>query len=60
MEVIKLEEAETIRKKVLGDIQAMKQDNESWKRQIQENEKKMTELEQVAEALAKLPGGDTQ
>jgi hypothetical protein len=60
MEVIRMGEAQNLRQKVLADIQAMKQDNESWKRQIQENEKKIAELEQIADALGKIAGGDAQ
>jgi len=52
-----MSEAKQMRDKILNDIQAFKQDNASWKKQIQENEIKITELEQIAQALQKL-GGD--
>ncbi len=52
-----MNEAKQMRDKILNDIQALKQDNSSWKKQIQENEGKITELEQIAKVLEKL-GGD--
>jgi len=55
--MIQMSEAKQMRDKILNDIQALKQDNSSWKKQIQENERKIAELEQIAKALEKL-GGD--
>ena len=55
-----MSEIENIRKRILADIAAMKQDNNSWKRQIQENERKIAELEQAAEVLGKISGGAEQ
>jgi predicted nucleic acid-binding Zn-ribbon protein len=52
-----MSEAKQMRDKILNDIQALKQDNDSWKRQIKENEKKIVELEQIAKALENI-GGD--
>jgi len=54
--MIQMSEAKQMRSKILGDIQALKQDNSSWKKQIQENERKIAELEDIAKALEKLEG----
>lgn len=51
-----MSEAKQMRSKILGDIQALKQDNSSWKKQIQENERKIAELGEIAKALEKLGG----
>lgn len=51
-----MSEAKQLRDKILMDIQALKQDNASWKKQIQENEKKIAELEQIVDALKNIGG----
>ncbi len=53
-------EAKQLRHKILMDINAMKQDNASWKRQITENELRIIQLEKIANALKSLCDGGGQ
>lgn len=49
-----MNEAIQLRNKLLGEIQALKQDNSSWKRKIVENEKRIVELEQITKSFEHL------
>lgn len=47
-------EIKQLRCKMLGDFRALQQDNDSFKRRIVENEKKMRELKLIVGALEHL------
>ena len=49
-----MNEAKQLRERLLGDIQALQQDNASWKRQITENEIKIAELEEITKSFEHL------
>lgn len=53
-------EAKQLRDRIRTDVQALRQDNDSWKRQIAENELKIIELEKVITALDPLCDGGAQ
>jgi len=55
-----MSEAKQMRDKLKTDIQALKQDNASWKRKIAENEDKIVELEKIVEVLSTLCRGEEQ
>lgn len=49
-----MSEAKQMQTKLKSDIQALAQDNESWKRKIGENEQKIEELQKIVEVLEPL------
>jgi len=55
-----MSEAQQMRDKLRTDIQALKQDNSSWKRKILENESRIEELEKIVEVLDPLCEVDEQ
>ena len=49
-----MNEAKQMHTKLKSDIQALTQDNDSWKRKITENEHKIAELQKIAKAIEPL------
>jgi predicted nucleic acid-binding Zn-ribbon protein len=49
-----MSEAKQMHTKLKSDIQALTQDNDSWKRKITENEHKIAELQKIVEVLEPL------
>lgn len=49
-----MSEAKQMHTKLKSDIQALAQDNDSWKRKIAENEQTIAELQKIVEVLEPL------